>query len=192
MSGRAAPASPRSRAPIHRELPGIVERHREAILRDDPGYWRHSGGYRLDGLARGRRALRPREVRRRVGGHARRRHRGRSRPRGATACPGDRRRALPLDRRGDRRRRRCDRPRRGGRRADGPPDPRPRRGSATSTRRSRASSKGNPTPSSSSPSSGRPRLRRRRASIAWRPNGPPTVTATTPFARSAPPTARRC
>ena len=38
---------------VHRELPGVVERHREAILRDDPGYWRHSGGYRLDGLARG-------------------------------------------------------------------------------------------------------------------------------------------
>jgi FAD/FMN-containing dehydrogenase/Fe-S oxidoreductase len=37
---------------VHRELPGIVESHREAILRDDPGYWRHSGGYRLDALAR--------------------------------------------------------------------------------------------------------------------------------------------
>jgi FAD/FMN-containing dehydrogenase/Fe-S oxidoreductase len=36
---------------IHRELPGIVERHREAIARDHPRFWRHAGGYRLDRLA---------------------------------------------------------------------------------------------------------------------------------------------
>ncbi len=38
---------------IYRELPGIVERNREAIGRDHPKFWRQSGGYRLDRLARG-------------------------------------------------------------------------------------------------------------------------------------------
>ena len=38
---------------VHRELPGIVERNRASILRDHPGFWRQSGGYRLDRLARG-------------------------------------------------------------------------------------------------------------------------------------------
>jgi FAD/FMN-containing dehydrogenase/Fe-S oxidoreductase len=37
---------------IYRELPAIVERNREAILRDHPKFWRQSGGYRLDRLAR--------------------------------------------------------------------------------------------------------------------------------------------
>jgi FAD/FMN-containing dehydrogenase/Fe-S oxidoreductase len=37
---------------ICRELPGIVERHRGAIERDHPRFWRHAGGYRLDRLAR--------------------------------------------------------------------------------------------------------------------------------------------
>ncbi len=38
-------------ASIHRELPQIVDRHREAIARDYPKHWRQSGGYRLDRLA---------------------------------------------------------------------------------------------------------------------------------------------
>jgi FAD/FMN-containing dehydrogenase/Fe-S oxidoreductase len=38
---------------IHRELPDIVARHREAIRRDHPRFWRHAGGYRLDRLERG-------------------------------------------------------------------------------------------------------------------------------------------
>jgi FAD/FMN-containing dehydrogenase len=37
---------------ILRGLPEIVERHRESILRDHPKFWRQSGGYRLDELAR--------------------------------------------------------------------------------------------------------------------------------------------
>jgi FAD/FMN-containing dehydrogenase/Fe-S oxidoreductase len=37
---------------IYRELPGIVERNREAIVRDHPKFWRQAGGYRLDRLAR--------------------------------------------------------------------------------------------------------------------------------------------
>ncbi|HEY7966191.1 MAG TPA: FAD-linked oxidase C-terminal domain-containing protein [Solirubrobacteraceae bacterium] len=37
---------------ICRDLPGIVQRNREAIVRDHPGFWRQSGGYRLDRLAR--------------------------------------------------------------------------------------------------------------------------------------------
>jgi FAD/FMN-containing dehydrogenase/Fe-S oxidoreductase len=32
---------------VHRELPGLVERHRDA-LRDFPRWWRQAGGYRLD------------------------------------------------------------------------------------------------------------------------------------------------
>ena len=39
-------------AAIYRELPDIVERHREAIVRDHPPFWRQAGGYRLDHLAR--------------------------------------------------------------------------------------------------------------------------------------------
>ncbi len=38
---------------IHRDLPGIVARHRDAIARDHPRFWRHAGGYRLDRLATG-------------------------------------------------------------------------------------------------------------------------------------------
>ncbi len=37
---------------VYRELPGIVERNREAITRDHPRFWRQAGGYRLDQLAR--------------------------------------------------------------------------------------------------------------------------------------------
>jgi FAD/FMN-containing dehydrogenase/Fe-S oxidoreductase len=37
---------------IYRELPGIVQRNREAIVRDHPKFWRQSGGYRLDRLVR--------------------------------------------------------------------------------------------------------------------------------------------
>jgi FAD/FMN-containing dehydrogenase/Fe-S oxidoreductase len=36
---------------IHRELPGLVERHRDAIATRFPAYWRRAGGYRLDRLA---------------------------------------------------------------------------------------------------------------------------------------------
>src|SRR5204862_7584992 len=36
---------------IHRELPGIVDAHREAIARDWPPHPRLAGGYRLDRLA---------------------------------------------------------------------------------------------------------------------------------------------
>ena len=39
-------------AAIYRELPGLVERNREAIVRDHPPFWRQAGGYRLDRLAR--------------------------------------------------------------------------------------------------------------------------------------------
>jgi FAD/FMN-containing dehydrogenase len=39
-------------AALYRELPGIVERNREAITRDHPPFWRQAGGYRLDRLAR--------------------------------------------------------------------------------------------------------------------------------------------
>ena len=38
---------------IHRGLPEIVERYREAIERDHPRFWRHAGGYRLDRLMNG-------------------------------------------------------------------------------------------------------------------------------------------
>src|SRR4051794_17514282 len=40
-------------AAIHRELPALVDRHREAIARDYPPHWRAAGGYRLDRLADG-------------------------------------------------------------------------------------------------------------------------------------------
>jgi FAD/FMN-containing dehydrogenase/Fe-S oxidoreductase len=36
---------------IHRELPGLVERHRDAIATGFPAYWRRAGGYRLDRLS---------------------------------------------------------------------------------------------------------------------------------------------
>jgi FAD/FMN-containing dehydrogenase/Fe-S oxidoreductase len=36
---------------ICRDLPGLVERHREAIATGFPRFWRQSGGYRLDRLA---------------------------------------------------------------------------------------------------------------------------------------------
>jgi FAD/FMN-containing dehydrogenase/Fe-S oxidoreductase len=36
---------------ICRELPGLLERHREAIATGYPRFWRQSGGYRLDRLA---------------------------------------------------------------------------------------------------------------------------------------------
>jgi FAD/FMN-containing dehydrogenase/Fe-S oxidoreductase len=36
---------------IHRELPGLVQRYRDAIATGFPAYWRRAGGYRLDRLA---------------------------------------------------------------------------------------------------------------------------------------------
>jgi FAD/FMN-containing dehydrogenase/Fe-S oxidoreductase len=39
-------------AALYRELPRLVERHRKVIERDHPRFWRQSGGYRLDLLAR--------------------------------------------------------------------------------------------------------------------------------------------
>lgn len=38
---------------IHRELPGILAAHADAIATDFPPYWRRAGGYRLDRLAAG-------------------------------------------------------------------------------------------------------------------------------------------
>jgi FAD/FMN-containing dehydrogenase/Fe-S oxidoreductase len=38
---------------IHRELPGLLERHRAAIATGFPAWWRRAGGYRLDRLADG-------------------------------------------------------------------------------------------------------------------------------------------
>jgi FAD/FMN-containing dehydrogenase/Fe-S oxidoreductase len=38
-------------AAIHRELPRLIDAHREAIHRDQPEFWRRAGGYRLDRLA---------------------------------------------------------------------------------------------------------------------------------------------
>jgi FAD/FMN-containing dehydrogenase/Fe-S oxidoreductase len=35
---------------IHRQLPGLVEQHRDAIAAGFPAYWRRAGGYRLDRL----------------------------------------------------------------------------------------------------------------------------------------------
>ena len=37
---------------VYRGLPDIVKRHRAAIVHDHPKFWRQSGGYRLDHLAR--------------------------------------------------------------------------------------------------------------------------------------------
>ena len=48
VSVRAAGASLESE--IYRRLPEIVNSHAVAIERDQPQYWRHSGGYRLDRL----------------------------------------------------------------------------------------------------------------------------------------------
>ena len=36
---------------IYRELPELLERHRDAIATDFPGFWRRAGGYRLERLA---------------------------------------------------------------------------------------------------------------------------------------------
>jgi FAD/FMN-containing dehydrogenase/Fe-S oxidoreductase len=38
---------------IHAGLPGLLARHRDAIARDFPPFWRRAGGYRLDRLAEG-------------------------------------------------------------------------------------------------------------------------------------------
>ena len=43
-------AAPTLEGTICRELPGLVERHREAIATGFPRFWRQSGGYRLDRL----------------------------------------------------------------------------------------------------------------------------------------------
>ncbi len=43
--------SPALDGTICRELPGLVDRHREAIATGFPRFWRQSGGYRLDRLA---------------------------------------------------------------------------------------------------------------------------------------------
>jgi Fe-S oxidoreductase len=50
LRGRAA--APTLAGTICRELPGLVERHREAIATGFPRFWRQSGGYRLDRLGR--------------------------------------------------------------------------------------------------------------------------------------------
>jgi FAD/FMN-containing dehydrogenase/Fe-S oxidoreductase len=49
LPGRAA--APTLDGAICRELPRLVERHREVIARGFPRFWRQSGGYRLDRLA---------------------------------------------------------------------------------------------------------------------------------------------
>ena len=46
------PAAPTLYETICRDLPRLVERHREAIATGFPQFWRQSGGYRLDRLAR--------------------------------------------------------------------------------------------------------------------------------------------
>ncbi|HYB87492.1 MAG TPA: FAD-linked oxidase C-terminal domain-containing protein [Streptosporangiaceae bacterium] len=50
LAGRAA--APTLDGAICRELPRLVERHREAIATGFPRFWRQSGGYRLDRLDR--------------------------------------------------------------------------------------------------------------------------------------------
>ncbi len=50
LAGRAA--APTLYGTICRDLPRLVERHRPAIATGFPRYWRQSGGYRLDRLAR--------------------------------------------------------------------------------------------------------------------------------------------
>jgi len=50
LAGRAA--APTLDGAICRELPGLVERNREAIATGFPRFWRQAGGYRLDRLAR--------------------------------------------------------------------------------------------------------------------------------------------
>ena len=50
LASRAA--APTLDGTICRELPRLVERHREAIATGFPRFWRQSGGYRLDRLAR--------------------------------------------------------------------------------------------------------------------------------------------
>ena len=47
----ARAAAPTLEGTICRELPGLVRRHRQAIATGFPGFWRQSGGYRLDRLA---------------------------------------------------------------------------------------------------------------------------------------------
>jgi FAD/FMN-containing dehydrogenase/Fe-S oxidoreductase len=49
LSGRAA--APTLDGTICRELPGLVDRHADAIATGFPRFWRQSGGYRLDRLA---------------------------------------------------------------------------------------------------------------------------------------------
>ena len=49
VASRAAAATLDGR--ICRELPGLVDRHRDAIATGFPRFWRQSGGYRLDRLA---------------------------------------------------------------------------------------------------------------------------------------------
>src|SRR3984893_10618953 len=46
------PTAPTLYETICRDLPRLVERHREAIATGFPQFWRQSGGYRLDRLAR--------------------------------------------------------------------------------------------------------------------------------------------
>ncbi len=50
LLGRAA--APTLDGTICRDLPRLAERHREAIATGFPPFWRQSGGYRLDRLAR--------------------------------------------------------------------------------------------------------------------------------------------
>src|SRR6266699_43654 len=46
-------ARPGLEGAVYRELPGLVEAHRGAIVSGFPPYWRRAGGYRLDRLAGG-------------------------------------------------------------------------------------------------------------------------------------------
>ena len=78
---------------IFRGLPEILREHARAIAEDYPHHWRQSGGYRLDSLAR---ELRPRQVRHRLRGHARRHHRGDGEPDRAAEGAPVRGRPLPL------------------------------------------------------------------------------------------------
>ena len=50
-NGSAGAGAPTLDGTICRELPRLVERHREAIATGFPRFWRQSGGYRLDRLA---------------------------------------------------------------------------------------------------------------------------------------------
>ena len=95
LASRAA--APTLEGTICRELPRLVERHREAIATGFPRFWRQSGGYRLDRLAGdGDRRARSGQVRGGLRGHPGHR-RGGDGPAGSrAAAPGHRRGPLHL------------------------------------------------------------------------------------------------